>query len=119
MTSAPVRPLTDAMACAGIGREEMRRELAPRQEKAREHDARARREVERDRLELVERAIRDDRDAAHLAARADRHVAQEPELAHRRGGGDGEKPDVGLLLGERARELAGSREAEVEPRRRP
>ena len=48
---------TEAMACAGLDREEMRRELATREEEPREDDARARRQIERDRVELVERAL--------------------------------------------------------------
>jgi hypothetical protein len=100
----------------GIRREEVRGELAPREEQARQDHARARREVERDGVELVQRTLRDDGHAANLAARADRHVAEQAQLADGRSGRDGEEPDVGLVLGEGARERARASEIEIDAR---
>ena len=100
----------------GIGGEEMRGQLATCEEQTSQDHAGARREVERDGVELVQRTLRDDGDAPDLASRADGHVAEEPQLADGGGCGGGQEPDVGLVLGERAGERARASEIERDAR---
>ena len=111
MTSAPVRsPGRSGRARAVVRAEEARLELADaREQEPREDDARARREIERDRLELVDRRSETITTLRTLPRAPMAMPRRNRSSPMRRRRGDRDEPDVGLVLGERARDLAGDR----------
>ena len=108
MTSAPRVPPTLAMASRGARptRRGSRPPTPRAQDEAREDDARARREVERELVELLDGPLGDDDDAPHGAPRADGAPAHEAQVADGRRRGDRHERDVGLVLGDPPRDLA-------------
>ncbi len=85
-----------------------------REQDPRKDDARARREIERELLELVDGLLRIDDDAPHRPERGDAPRVDEDGVAQRGGRGDRDERDVALVLGEHARDLARRREGELD-----
>ncbi len=108
MTSAAARPahVGDRVARETPHEARLAAAVAGAQDEPRQDHARARRQVERELVQLVDRSLPDEDDAAHRAARADGAPAHHPQLADRRRRRDGHEREIRLVLRDAPCDLA-------------